>query len=141
MTKKILKHLSNTENLINYLVIFLLIFFAIYERGLNKGILFIAYLVFFISGIGFISYIVHSINERNFRIDLSRIACIVFYLGYCTYSIIEFGFNKKSGLLLLPLIVGLIMVSGVLFLETNTSKRLEKWENKIFRKILSIFKK
>lgn len=141
MEKRIKDHLSDIDNVIIYLLVFCLFFYELYDEGVRKAVWSVASLAFLASGWFAVAYIVGSIRVRNFLMDISDTVSVVYFLGFSFYWIVDQGFNRKAFILILPILTSLIFVSAYLFTQTHTYRRLDKWENRLYKRMFSIFKK
>lgn len=139
--EKIKKHLFDINNAIIYLLLFVLFFYGLYDEGLNHAIWSVAALLFLASGWFSIAYIVGSIHAKSFSMDLSDKISLVYFLSFSVYLILEQGFSRKLYILALPILSGMLLVGVVLFIRTDAYKMLDKWENGVYKKIFSIFRK
>ena len=138
---KLKKHFSDIENLIIYALFGVVFVLELFDDGFGRAVGGLAVIAFVISGWYFVFYLGGSIKTRNFSFGLSDLASGVYFVGYSVYWLSEHGFNRKAAFLAFPIFSGLILFFAFLFTASNSYKSLNKWEARMTRKLMNMFRR
>ena len=133
----IIKHFTNIDNAITYGLFLFIIIIGVFNDEVGKAVLSIAIVAYLVSGILIAGHIMRLETKLEFR----HVLAYLYYISYSILLVYEVGFQRKTIILLMPLMFGFIICGASLFMGTGTYQKINNWERKSYKKIFNKFKK